>query len=111
MPHRSLEAGRKATAKHYAANKEYYRQRNQKRLEEFREVIRQNKNVPCQDCKNSYPYYVMQFDHLSDKSFTIAQLNRISSMKRLLEEIAKCEVVCANCHAERTHRRRVDTQQ
>ena len=24
----------------------------------------------------------------------------------LVEELAKCELVCSNCHAERTHRRR-----
>lgn len=108
MPHRSLEAGRKATAKHYAENKEYYRERNKKRINEFRQIIVEAKSVPCTDCKKSYPSYVMHFDHLRDKSFTIGMLNKISSVKRLLEEIEKCEVVCANCHAERTHQRRLD---
>jgi hypothetical protein len=103
MPHRSLEAGRVATAKHYAANKEYYAERNRQRREEFRAIIQNAKNVPCVDCGASYPYYVMDFDHLGDKIFTIAQIYKISSVKKLLEEIAKCDVVCSNCHRIRTH--------
>jgi len=47
----------------------------------------------------------MQFDHLSDKEFVLAKA-RLFSKKKILEEIHKCEVVCANCHAERTHKRR-----
>ena len=55
------------------------------------------------------PPYVMQFDHLGeDKDRDIATLTRSPvSLARLMVEIAKCEVVCANCHAERTHERRV----
>jgi hypothetical protein len=53
-----------------------------------------------------YPYYVMQFDHLGDKEFTIGlSVRRSVGYKRLMSEIAKCEVVCANCHAERTFQR------
>lgn len=46
----------------------------------------------------------MQFDHLGDKLFTISNAGA-TSVERLLAEIAKCEVVCANCHAERTYQR------
>jgi hypothetical protein len=105
MPHRSLEAGRVANAKHYAANKEYYAARNKLRREQFRAAILEAKDVPCKDCNIRYPYYVMHFDHLGNKSFNIAATHKISSMKKLLEEIAKCEIVCANCHAKRTHQR------
>lgn len=109
MPHKTLEAGRLATSKHYAQNKEYYAERNRQRIEEFRKIIREAKNCPCSDCGQQYPSYVMHFDHLRDKKYTIAQLSRIPSKKKLLEEIAKCEVVCANCHAERTHQRKLDS--
>ena len=60
--------------------------------------------TPCRDCKKNYPYYVMQFDHLKDKKFHIGGSSK--SMKLLLEEINKCDIVCANCHAERTYSRR-----
>lgn len=69
-----------------------------------REIIREAKNRPCADCGTQYPYYVMQFDHLdpSEKSFAIG-IAATRSPEVLRAEIAKCEVVCANCHAERTH--------
>lgn len=63
---------------------------------------------PCADCGVRYPYYVMQWDHLGGKEFTIAQaFNRQWSRARIEAEIAKCELVCANCHCLRTHERRV----
>lgn len=55
-----------------------------------------------------YPYYVMQFDHARGlKDFDIAGGARYVSLQRLEEELQKCDVVCANCHAERTYQRRV----
>lgn len=108
MPHRSLEAGRESNSSYYQRNKEKFAERNRQRYNEFRKIIRATKDVPCTDCGQKYPSYVMQFDHLGDKSFTISQITRISSVTKLYEEIAKCEVVCANCHSERTHKRRVD---
>lgn len=66
--------------------------------------MRDAKAKPCADCGIQYPGYVMQFDHLSDKRFPLSNA-RSESVKTLLAEIAKCEVVCANCHAERTFRR------
>ena len=71
-----------------------------------REFFNEIKSVPCTDCGIQYPPYVMQFDHRTDevKLFTIASRWQLSK-KRLLAEIAKCDIVCANCHAERTHSR------
>lgn len=65
-------------------------------------------DVPCLDCKVVYPPYVMQFDHIADdKDRAVAALAQAgASLDRLKAEIAKCELVCANCHALRTHQRR-----
>lgn len=51
---------------------------------------------------------VLQFDHRDPKtkSFNISELlsrRKISDWK-LIEEIEKCDVVCANCHTRRTAR-------
>lgn len=73
----------------------------------LRDYVREKKKSPCVDCGVSYPYYVMQFDHLKDKEYHISTLVNINNMKKLEAELAKCEVVCANCHAERTYRRGV----
>lgn len=76
---------------------------SQRRLDRGREVIRGAKNRPCADCNSTYPPYVMDFDHVRGvKEFTIGQHTNTSPAV-LLHEIAKCDVVCANCHRERTH--------
>lgn len=92
------------TKKHYAENKNYYIEKASKRKIEIRNLIRNKKNIPCKDCKKKYPYYVMDFDHKGDKKFNISQF-QTESVKTILQEIEKCDVVCANCHRERTHRR------
>ena len=54
---------------------------------------------PCMDCKISYPYYVMDFDHVrGTKQANVAELISTLSKKRIDLEIAKCEIVCSNCH-------------
>ena len=62
---------------------------------------------PCADCGIKYPYYVMDFDHVGgDKTMNVSRLARGAGGKaRLLQEISKCDLVCANCHRKRTHLR------
>ena len=64
--------------------------------------------TPCTDCGLWYPHYVMDFDHLpqftKDIGISVAVALRWSREK-IEAEIAKCEVVCANCHRIRTHER------
>jgi hypothetical protein len=50
---------------------------------------------------------VLEFDHLRDKAFDIGRHLSRRSWQSVLGEMAKCEVVCANCHRRRTARRRV----
>lgn len=63
------------------------------------------KDVPCADCGLRYPPYIMQFDHVrGEKEFNIGRGTSSGvSQERLDAEIAKCDIVCANCHAERTY--------
>lgn len=72
-----------------------------------RELIAQLKNNPCQDCKRHFPPECMDFDHRAGetKIATISQLTTCS-LERILAEIAKCDLICANCHRTRTQRRR-----
>jgi len=96
--------------KHYEANKESYKQRNAKRREKVRDYLIQTKSVPCLDCSKMYPHYVMEFDHLGDKDFTIGEFRVHGfALNRIKAEIAKCEIVCSNCHKERTWKRRNNT--
>jgi len=70
-------------------------------------IIREAKDRPCADCGVQYPYYVMQFDHVrGEKKFNLGG-GWNNSIEAIQEEIAKCDVVCANCHAERTYQRMI----
>jgi hypothetical protein len=76
--------------------------------ERYRTVIRDAKSVPCADCGIQYPHYVMDFDHRpeEEKLFNIGMMvSYRPAMQVFLDEIAKCDVVCANCHRERTFQR------
>ena len=62
---------------------------------------------PCADCGGIFHPVAMTFDHLpgSTKRAEVSNLVYRGSRQLLLEEIAKCELVCANCHAIRTFNR------
>lgn len=94
---------------HYEANREYYlakaRRSNVKRNAVFRRRLWELKSVPCRDCGVQYPPWVMQFDHVrGDKLFNVSEAPN-KSVDALLSEAAKCEVVCSNCHQQRTWQR------
>ena len=99
----ALESLRKARRKHYHNNREAYLKRTRERRRELENLVRQRKSVPCSDCGGTFPYYVMQFDHVADaKVGLIREFVRRANRTLLLAELEKCEVVCANCHAIRT---------
>ena len=84
--------------------------RKQKYKAERRRFIEKlKKDKPCVDCGQTYPPWAMDFDHL-DGSVKIGSISRMavtntSSFEKIEIEIAKCELVCANCHRQRTHDR------
>lgn len=104
MPSNSPEANRAAVKKHYYKNREYYFAKSKAARARKRSFIQDAKSKPCADCGVAYPYYVMQFDHLRDKIRSVANMLDMA-WDTIKNEIAKCEVVCANCHAVRTYNR------
>lgn len=97
----------------------YYRERDKNRPSEQKMGYHRNsrkekqlflrelkESSPCTDCQTYYPYYVMTFDHMgtAEKSFELSQFASYG-MPRILQEIAKCELVCSNCHAIRSWKR------
>jgi hypothetical protein len=71
----------------------------------WKDKIEAIKAVPCADCGGSFPTECMDFDHIdpAQKSFNMAY-GRSVGWQRVLEEIAKCRIICANCHRIRTRR-------
>ena len=92
--------------RHYRNDPGQYMQRNQKVFEKKRAYLDQEKNRPCADCGREFPSYAMDFHHRegAQKDSNLADLiKRNVSWKRLREEVAKCDVVCAVCHRIRHH--------
>jgi hypothetical protein len=95
---------------HYLRNRERYIARVQRRKQELRIertqfLIDYFAEHPCTDCGEADPV-VLEFDHLRDKDFDVASKLLHYPWARILAEIEKCEVVCANCHRRRTAQRK-----
>jgi hypothetical protein len=88
-------------------NHEYTLAANRRREQERRAYINKKKEKPCTDCGIRYPFYVMQFDHVRGVKVAAIAVMKYYSWEKIDAELAKCELVCANCHAERTYRRRL----
>lgn len=71
-------------------------------------VLNQLRDVPCMDCGCRYPPAAMDFDHRdsASKRSAVSRMIGRAGTARILEEVAKCDIVCANCHRLRTFRRR-----
>lgn len=71
-----------------------------------RALIVRAKSRACMDCKRRYPPYVMDLDHRPNEA-KLFDMSRATSKGHaaIIAEIAKCDVVCSNCHRERTHER------
>lgn len=103
------DCNRRSSKDYYASNKAHHRQVIKNRNQKLRKENRQRlcdylRSHPCVDCEES-DIVVLDFDHLRDKSFNISTMIDGHSWDKILAEIAKCDVVCANCHRRRTGQR------
>ena len=106
MPFKDPEKRKEAQRDWYLRHKKFMLLKNRRRRQEIREFIHNLKDKPCDDCNKKYPFYVLDYDHKDrkDKDFDIGSAPRRRMGKdRILKEIAKCELVCANCHRIRTY--------
>lgn len=93
-------------------NKDIIKSRNKNNLRRRDRVLwLQNikSNTPCFDCKNIYEPYCMDYDHVPEKGIKFNSVSRMvlqnSPKEKILEEIKKCDLVCALCHNKRTYDR------
>jgi hypothetical protein len=111
MPYKDAEK-RRAYSREY--DKEYYRKNREHLLEKQKEKNQRHiekvgawlneykKGLSCARCSESHPA-TLQFHHRDpkEKDFSVSMFRRGKySKERILAEIAKCEVICANCHAK-----------
>lgn len=87
--------------------KEKTRERTRGLRGQINKYISEHKEfMGCMDCKEKYPYYMLDLDHLRDKSFNLSNYRKYTLDIEIVKlEIDKCEVVCANCHRIRTYQR------
>jgi hypothetical protein len=97
------------TRAHYRANREKYFAKNRAQLARLNAMLNDLKRQPCADCGQTFHPCVMDYDHRpgSQKLGEVSRMARTRKvgLARTLEEIAKCDLVCANCHRIRTHKR------
>lgn len=68
-------------------------------------ALAEAKDGPCTDCGERHPAVAMDFDHVSGEKLLAVSRLKSASVARVLAELEKCELVCANCHRIRTHMR------
>ena len=96
-----------------AYDRRYYAERDkatrQERIRARHEAARAWMNSlkagrPCADCGETFPPYVMHWDHLPGHMKVAAIGSMVGKWARdaVLDELKKCELVCANCHVMRT---------
>ena len=96
---------------HYRINKPLHLRRRygrtiSERVENRRAVLQYLENHPCVDCGEANPI-VLEFDHVRGvKAGDISSMVYKQTKARVLEEIKKCEVRCANCHRVKTFKER-----
>lgn len=115
MPFKNKDDQRAASKRFYDANseavrarvkatKELYDRNTKKAIQDYKE------NHPCSDCSEFYPFFVMEFDHVPGRGKKVIDISRALALRwkleRILKEIEKCDVVCANCHRIRTFSKR-----
>jgi 5-methylcytosine-specific restriction endonuclease McrA len=101
------ETNKQVARERYQKNPTPTIERQQRARAEKKAAVDAAKDKPCTDCGHRFPVVCMDFDHLHSKEECIAiLLQRNAPLERILAEIAKCEVVCSNCHRIRTATRR-----
>ncbi len=92
---------------HYLNNRNYYLDKAKRRNRIIRIQIKKYIwdyliKHSCVDCGESDPV-VLEFDHISNKIINISEMARDKyALSKIIEEIAKCEIRCANCHRRKT---------
>lgn len=93
---------------HYRKNRPAYLKRNNDRRKIERPKVKAQidaylREHPCVDCGRT-DITMLEFDHRdpTQKDWPVGELARSAEWPRVLSEIQKCDVRCANCHRRRT---------
>jgi hypothetical protein len=87
------------------------RERSDARINERRRknrllLAKLKEDTPCYDCGQYFQACVMDFDHVRGEKIKCVSRMLNYSQYNLRLEIAKCQIVCSNCHRIRTYNRK-----
>lgn len=91
----------RTTSENYKLNEKLQRQAKNDWFKEHKATLK------CERCPENHPA-CLQFHHRDgdEKEGEVGRMVRQGySISAILEEMAKCEVLCANCHAKETYER------
>jgi hypothetical protein len=93
---------------HYKDNTNDYKKRSREARPEQRRKIKEYmiqylREHPCVDCGET-DIEVLEFDHIIMVGSKARRVTQCTSISSLIDEIAKCEIRCANCHTRRTRK-------
>lgn len=101
MPYLDKDKGNAVKKQRYQANKEKWAERQRQLRKRIKEYIWDIKSKSkCCKCGVNHPA-VLDFHHRdpSQKDAELADMMKNKwSIERILIELAKCDVMCANCH-------------
>ena len=103
------ERGRKYYHRNHEQQLNLCKLRKRRYINERKKWLNEIKNKPCVDCGKMYAPWIMDFDHKDGEvkigSISNLAIHNTSNFKKIEAEIEKCDLVCANCHRQRTHER------
>ena len=85
------------------------RERDRRNLK-IRYIQEYKQSRGCMDCGEKYPYWMLDLDHVfGEKISNVSDMRALFNLEQIQAEVAKCQVVCANCHRIRTWQRLLTT--
>jgi len=101
MPYKDPKKRAACQQRFYRRNKAYYLAKNEEQKQRARAyLVKLKKRAACKYCRESATC-CLEFHHTDPRTKSGELANAANygwSPKRIDEEAAKCEIVCANCH-------------
>ena len=97
--------------KHYLKNKDVYLSRLKRKRDAFNKWFLDTiKDFKCKNCEEGR-WWVLDFHHRDPKTKekAVSKLKREFNKEKVLREVEKCDILCANCHRDLHYQEKIST--